>query len=100
MTTYIISGIIVFINVISFSLMGIDKHKAIHNKYRIPEKTLFLLGFLMGAYGFAYGMHVFRHKTKKLSFIIGSKVFLLMQTALIIYILIQPHSIEEIFHQL
>ena len=30
------------INLFSFTLMGIDKQRAIHQKWRIPEKSLFL----------------------------------------------------------
>jgi uncharacterized membrane protein YsdA (DUF1294 family) len=56
------------INILLFAMMGIDKYKAKHHKWRIPEKTL-LISALMGGFlgGFA-GMYVFRHKTQKIYF--------------------------------
>jgi uncharacterized membrane protein YsdA (DUF1294 family) len=55
-------------NLITFSLMGIDKQKATKHKYRISEKSLFLCAFLLGGIGVICGMYVFRHKTKHWSF--------------------------------
>lgn len=55
---------ILILSVVAFFAYGLDKRKAIKNKWRIPEK--FLLGIcLLGGFvgGFA-GMQVFRHKTK------------------------------------
>ena len=34
-------------NVIGFLLFGIDKYKAIHQDYRISEKTLFMIEIIM-----------------------------------------------------
>jgi uncharacterized membrane protein YsdA (DUF1294 family) len=48
-----------------------DKRKARHNKWRIAEKNLFILAFAGGALGIYIAMNLFRHKTKKLKFIIG-----------------------------
>lgn len=56
------------INIVLFCLMGIDKHRARHNKWRVSEAALLTcscLGAFLG--GFA-GMHLFHHKTKKLYF--------------------------------
>lgn len=44
--------------------MGIDKLKARAGKWRIPERTLFLLAAMGGALGGMLGMLAFRHKTK------------------------------------
>lgn len=48
--------------------MGIDKRKAVKSKWRIPERTLFLIAFIFGGIGIFLGMHIFRHKTKHNSF--------------------------------
>ena len=49
--------------------MGIDKYKAIHHKWRISEKTLFVSALLLGSVGSIAGMYVFRHKTKHKQFL-------------------------------
>ena len=49
-------------------LYGIDKYKAIKNQWRISEKLLIGLAFLMGGLGAFFGMLLFRHKTKQLKF--------------------------------
>ncbi|MNL75663.1 hypothetical protein D3C87_2015100 [compost metagenome] len=51
-------------------LMGIDKYKAKHHKWRIPESTLLAAGLAGGGIGGLLGMFLFRHKTKKLVFYI------------------------------
>ena len=50
--------------------MGIDKSRAIHQGWRVSEKTLFVMALLGGFLGVATGMQLFHHKTSKLSFII------------------------------
>lgn len=61
--------LIVFIwNIITFVIMGVDKHKALHGKWRIKERTLFCVAFLLGGIGVLCGMYVFHHKTKHISF--------------------------------
>lgn len=58
----------VIINLITFSMMGIDKYKSQHDKWRIKESTLIIGAFLMGGIGSLIGSNVFRHKTRKLKF--------------------------------
>ena len=50
-------------NIVGLSVMGIDKRRAICHKWRIPEKTLFLVSILGGSIGTWAGMYLFRHKT-------------------------------------
>lgn len=57
-------------NILSFTLMGTDKHKAVRKEWRIPERTLIMAAFLGGGIGAFLGMYVFRHKTKHLKFIL------------------------------
>lgn len=65
--------------------MGIDKYKAKKNLWRIPEKILFLLAFLLGSLGTTLGMKVFRHKTKHWYFKFGMPAILILQIALFVY---------------
>ncbi|MDI3310132.1 MAG: DUF1294 domain-containing protein [Thermoanaerobacterium sp.] len=60
--------IILVWNIITFVIMGIDKRKATRGKWRIKERTLFLLSFLLGGMGVFCGMYIFHHKTKHISF--------------------------------
>lgn len=59
--------IVVIINVVSFLLYGIDKHKAKKNHWRISEKTLLLWG-AFAPFGAVAGMKFFHHKTQKAKF--------------------------------
>ncbi len=66
-------------NLTGFAAMGIDKQKAVRHKWRIPEKTLFIIALLGGSLGSLAGMYFFRHKTRHLTFVIGMPVILTMQ---------------------
>ena len=68
-----------FINLLALFLMGLDKSYARRDKWRIPEKTLFLAAALGGSLGAIAGMYLFRHKTKHLRFVLGLPAILLIQ---------------------
>ena len=68
-----------FMNVIGLTMMGIDKRKAVHHAWRIPEKTLFLISLLGGSVGTWCGMYLFRHKTKHWYFVVGMPLILMLQ---------------------
>ena len=60
----IIGYLLLAMNILSFSLMGIDKRRAQRHAWRIPEKTLFLPVLLGGGIGGTIGMFFFHHKTR------------------------------------
>lgn len=68
--------------------MWIDKRKAIKGSWRIPEKTLFIITVIGGGIGTIAGMYTFRHKTKKLNFIIGLPLITILEIILAIYYLV------------
>ena len=70
---------------IFFMAMGIDKLKARAGKWRIPERTLFLLAAMGGALGGMLGMLAFRHKTKHWYFAIFFPALAILQFALLVY---------------
>ena len=70
------------LNLAAFFAMGIDKYKAAHQKWRIPEKNLFLLAALGGSLGGICGIYVFRHKTLHKKFTLGFPAIFIAQTAL------------------
>lgn len=77
---------LIFINLTSLLLMGIDKYKAIHHKWRISEKTLFISALLFGSIGALLGMYTFRHKTKHAKFVYGMPTILIVQIILVIFL--------------
>ena len=74
------------VNVVTFTVYGIDKRKARRGAWRVPEKTLFLLPLLGGSVGALLGMKVFRHKTKHWYFVWGIPAILLAQLALTVWL--------------
>ena len=56
------------INAISFGLFGFDKFLAIKNERRIPEKELFTVSTIGGAFGGMFAILVFNHKLSKTNF--------------------------------
>ena len=74
---------LLIINIIGFSVMGIDKKRAIRGAWRISEASLFLTAFLGGALGCTLGMQRFRHKTKHWYFRYGLPAITLVQFILL-----------------
>lgn len=77
---------LISINLTSLLSMKLDKERAKHHKWRISEKSLFLMALLGGSAGSILGMHIFRHKTKHLAFVIGMPVIMILQISLWIYL--------------
>ena len=75
------------INVVGIYVMWSDKQKAKKDQFRIPEKTLFLVAILGGAFGTTYGMYQFHHKTKHWYFKYGMPAILLLEAAALVYIM-------------
>ena len=76
-------AVLLVMNVLSFSLMGADKRRARGGARRVPEKRLFLLALLGGAFGGWLGMYVFHHKTKHWYFKLGFPAIAIAQLVLI-----------------
>ena len=54
---------LIFINVVTFLVYGIDKWKAKQGSWRISEATLLILAVFGGSIGALLGMKVWHHKT-------------------------------------
>ncbi|MBQ8261729.1 MAG: DUF1294 domain-containing protein [Lachnospiraceae bacterium] len=78
---------IVLINIAGFASMGIDKWKAKHRQWRIPEATLFALAIFGGSLGSVIGMYSFRHKTKHWYFVYGLPAILALQLIIVAYLI-------------
>lgn len=88
---FTVKNIIIYlftINLITLAAMHIDKSRAKKSKWRIPENTLFALVFLGGGIGGIAGMYIFRHKTKKVKFVIGFPMILILEILVIVAIFI------------
>lgn len=77
--------IIIFFNILSFLLYGIDKRKAVKDRWRIPEKTLLLSRVPFSALGAIAGMKIFHHKTHKKIFWMCNIFLLFLQLAIALY---------------
>lgn len=76
---------LVAINIIGIAIMGIDKHKAKRQSWRVSEKTLFIVALLGGSIGVKIGMELFRHKTHHKQFVYGIPAIIILQIAAAIY---------------
>lgn len=84
------------INLTGFVLMGIDKHKAKKQAFRIPETTLFIVAAIGGSIGSILGMYTFRHKTRHFTFVYGMPAILVVQI-LLLFIIIRILPIQFSF---
>ena len=65
----------------------LDKAAAMRHAWRIPERTLFILGALGGAPAMLITMLLIRHKTRHLKFMLGLPLLILLQCAAVVLIL-------------
>ena len=78
---------LIVINVVTFTVYGIDKLKAKQGSWRISEATLLILAVIGGSIGALLGMKIWHHKTMHKNFKYGLPMILLAQIALIYLIL-------------
>ncbi|MBE6877852.1 MAG: DUF1294 domain-containing protein [Ruminococcaceae bacterium] len=64
---YILLWSFIIVNIVTFVMFGVDKHRAKKNRQRISERTL-LSWCVAGPFGGYVGMYQFRHKYKKPKF--------------------------------
>jgi uncharacterized membrane protein YsdA (DUF1294 family) len=74
------------ISLITMLMYKYDKLQAINGKYRVSEAKLLILPWLFGSLGGLLGMYMFRHKTKKIYFILNNFTSLIVHILLFLYI--------------
>lgn len=74
------------ISVIAVVITVYDKYRAVRNKWRVKEATLLLVSFLGGSIAMYITMLLIRHKTKKIKFMLGIPLIIILQ--FIIYALV------------
>ena len=77
---------LLFINIITFMMYGIDKLKAKKGKWRISEATLLLIAVIGGSIGAWAGKRIWHHKTLHKKFRYGIPTIIIMQIALVVYL--------------
>lgn len=79
MKMFLIILYIVGINLLSFLVMLIDKSRAKHNGWRIPEVVLLLIDLLGGCIGGIIAMDFLPHKSKHLLFSVGLPLMVVVE---------------------
>lgn len=77
---------LLLINSLGILIFKIDKQRAFRNKWRIPERSLWLVAYFGGALGCWIGMKRYRHKTKHRTFKYGLPILLFIQIIIVILI--------------
>lgn len=75
------------INVVTFFVYGLDKLKAKKSLWRTREVSLLTLALLGGSVGAWLGMKIWHHKTQHKKFKYGIPAIIIVQLALIGYLL-------------
>ncbi|MDD2693903.1 MAG: DUF1294 domain-containing protein [Candidatus Gracilibacteria bacterium] len=82
--------LLLFINLLAYAIMWIDKLKSIYKWWRISEKTLWIFAILGGVFGIWLGMQApLYHKAGKRNFRVWIPVILLFWTVFIVYYFIK-----------
>ena len=77
---------LIVINVVTFTVYGIDKLKAKQGSWRISEATLLIFAVIGGSIGALLGMKIWHHKTMHKKFKYGLPLILIIQIILIGYL--------------
>ena len=89
-----------FMNLIGFLLMRIDKKIAVDNgktddenkkRRRVSESTLFLVAIVYGSLGILLGMYKFKHKTLKNKFKYGIPIIIVLQIIFTIWAIVSKN---------
>lgn len=77
----------IIINLAAAAVTVLDKHRAKHHLWRIPESRLLLLSALGGSPAMLLTMLLIRHKTKHAKFMVGIPAIMAVQGAAVFIIL-------------
>ena len=85
MNTDLLILYLLIVNVATFVIYGIDKWKARHDLWRVPESVLIFLAIIGGSIAALLAMKTFHHKTQKNKFAFGIPIILFLQLAALIF---------------
>ena len=89
----IIISYVIVINVITLMIYGIDKWKAKHSKWRIPEATLLIMAAVGGSIGAWTGIKLFHHKTLHKKFKYGVPAIFLIQLGIVVFVYLKTNNL-------
>jgi uncharacterized membrane protein YsdA (DUF1294 family) len=88
MVAWMVLGVaIALLAFLTFVLCVLDKRAAQRGKRRVSESVLLGLAFAGGSPGLLLGMILARHKTRKASFLAALAMILLLQAAVVVWLL-------------
>lgn len=80
----IVAAYALIMSAAGFSICAYDKRAAVKQRQRISERTLFAVALLGGSMGVYAAMLIFRHKTRRLKFMLLMPLIILLQAAAVI----------------
>lgn len=73
-------------NILGFMVYAVDKRRAIHNRWRVSERTLLFYLICGAGIGCWLAMTTLRHKTKKRRFKLGALVGVTVNVIFLAYV--------------
>ena len=70
---------LLLINIFSFIVAITDKNRAVKHSWRISENAMMFLAVLGGAVGLLMGLLICNHKTRRIKFMVGIPVIILIE---------------------
>jgi uncharacterized membrane protein YsdA (DUF1294 family) len=77
------SCLVLVMSIVTFVIYGFDKRRAGSGGRRVPERTLHIMAFLGGWPGALLAQRQFRHKTRKVSFLMAFSVVVILHVILV-----------------
>ncbi len=77
------------ISVVAVAVTIYDKFAAVRGKWRVSERALFTVSAIGGGVAMLTTMLFIRHKTRKLSFMIGIPAVIVLQLAVVVFVLVK-----------
>jgi uncharacterized membrane protein YsdA (DUF1294 family) len=90
-------GLVAGTSSISFVVYGLDKRWAVSGRRRVPERTFHLLALLGGWPGAVIAQRWFRHKSRKVPFLIAFWAVVVLHVAVVVavaYVLFASPGLE------
>lgn len=91
----LVPAIYVVLSLITIFAYAFDKSAAMNNRWRTQEQTLHVLSLFGGWPGAWIAQLAFRHKTKKISFIIEFVICMLLNVAALVWIVMHPEVLQQ-----
>ena len=70
---------LLMLNLVALALIRVDKSRAVHREWRIPESRFLWMAILGGSIGIYAGCRLFRHKINHPKFMVGVPIILAIQ---------------------